>query len=594
MSSRSEKPVSNALLAARLLECGRHLIGGVLIRTRPCVELDRWLEALQATLQVDRAIEVPAHVTPDRLDRSLDLARTLRDGTPAWTPGILSEASGKLVVLRGIDRFPTETIARFARRLDEADPPIVVVIDERDDGQFPTDVTETGSCEALFDRLGIHLLHGDFASPSAEDCPENTQGDPDRHEHQVLSFEQAATDLCRLAASLGVLSGRAEIMAMHVARLNAQLRGAANITQCDLEVAARLVLLPRATQLPADVRQQEAEPQAPDARQSPDAADQSTEQATADTPDQSDDGDAGFDRLIDVARAALPDGLLDARNAAQRRLMNRSQQHAGAGAAWRRAERGRRIGTRTGTPRTASDLNLVATLVAAAPWQKLRERTRTHGLPSNDSHSPRRRMHLRPADFRLNRYKVNAETLVVFVVDASGSAAAARLGEAKGAVELLLAENYARRDQVALVTMRGRASEICLQPTRSLARAKRDLVAMHGGGGTPLASGIDCAFTLGQAAASRGQSPILVFLTDGQANVDRDGSGGRTNAERDAFAAARAVALSGMRSLVIDVGRRAQPKARALADAMDAQYLPLPFAGADGVSSAVRAVADSL
>jgi len=97
---------------------------------------------------------------------------------------------------------------------------------------------------------------------------------------------------------------------------------------------------------------------------------------------------------------------------------------------------------------------------------------------------------VRPADIHLSRYETRRDRLLIFTVDASGSAALARLAEAKGAVELLLAQAYARRDQVALVAFRGDGAETLLPPTRSLVQAKRRLAGLPGGGGTPLAAGL--------------------------------------------------------------------------------------------------------
>ena len=58
----------------------------------------------------------------------------------------------------------------------------------------------------------------------------------------------------------------------------------------------------------------------------------------------------------------------------------------------------------------------------------------------------------------------------------------ARLAEAKGAVELLLAQAYAKRDQVALIAFRGTGAEVLLPPTRSLVQGKRRLSALGPGG----------------------------------------------------------------------------------------------------------------
>ena len=140
------------------------------------------------------------------------------------------------------------------------------------------------------------------------------------------------------------------------------------------------------------------------------------------------------------------------------------------------------------------------------------------------------------------RFKQRSGTTTIFVVDASGSRRSHRLAEAKGAVELLLADCYVRRDQVALIAFRGRGAEMLLPPTRSLARAKRSL-AGAAGRRRHAARRRD---RRGRRAGRRGPPPaaarrLVVLLTDGRANIARDGTAGRAAAETDALDAARAV-----------------------------------------------------
>jgi magnesium chelatase subunit D len=200
---------------------------------------------------------------------------------------------------------------------------------------------------------------------------------------------------------------------------------------------------------------------------------------------------------------------------------------------------------------------------------------------------------VRRDDFRVRRYKQRSQTTTIFVVDASGSSALHRLAEAKGAVELLLAECYVRRDQVALIAFRGAGAELLLPPTRSLVRAKRSLAGLPGGGGTPLAAGIESARLLAEAVTRRGGFASVVLLTDGRANVARDGAHGRPQAEADALGAARALRVGGVRSLLVDTSPRPQASAEQLAHEMGAVYLALPHADARALSRSVAAVLPS-
>jgi magnesium chelatase subunit D len=189
---------------------------------------------------------------------------------------------------------------------------------------------------------------------------------------------------------------------------------------------------------------------------------------------------------------------------------------------------------------------------------------------------------------RVRRYRDRQASTTIFVVDASGSAAMDRLGEAKGAVELLLADCYIRRDEVALIAFRGGGAELLLPATRSLSRAKRALAALPGGGGTPLASGLIAAEKLADEVRRKGRTPTLVIITDGRANVCRDGMGGRQQAQDEAMAAATLIRAGGCRAILVDNAPRPEPKAKAVAESMGAVYLPLPHVSAQALSSAVR------
>ena len=222
---------------------------------------------------------------------------------------------------------------------------------------------------------------------------------------------------------------------------------------------------------------------------------------------------------------------------------------------------------------------------AAAPWQRLRQGP----LPATGSTLAPRRVRVEKGDLHVTRFQQRRATTTVFVIDASGSAALHRLAEAKGAVESLLADCYARRDNVAVIGFRGVAAQLLLPPTRSLVRARRSLAGLPGGGGTPLAAGLDAARLLAEQVRRGGATPLLVVLTDGRANIARNAQPGRERALADALHAARTLAGLGCATLLVDTSPQPSVAAQTLALAMNARYLALPYAAAQVVSSAVRA-----
>jgi magnesium chelatase subunit D len=578
----------NACVAAALFAVDPHGTGGIVLRAQAGPARQRWLDALKALLPGEVPLRrVPANVADDRLLGGLDLAATLGGGRPVVQKGLLAEADGGVLLLAMAERLTPGAAARIAAALDTGEVAV-----ERDGiaarlpARFGTVAEDEGLEEeappsVLAERLGFRIDLGglslrDLAEPpvSAAEVAAARAVLP-----RVAAGEAALRALCATAAVMGIASLRAPLQALAAARAAAALDGRTEVGDDDATLAAALVLAPRATQLPPMLDEEApAEDETPPDDETPPEADQRDEQEP--DPD-SDQGEIDLsDKVLEAAAAAIPKGLLDKLRIASQGPKG-AQTSGSAGAAKASNKRGRPIGVRAGKPSAGVRLNVLETLRAAAPWQPLRRQDACGGAG--------RRLEIRAEDFRITRFKQKSETATIFAVDASGSAAFHRLAEAKGAVELLLADCYVRRDQVALVAFRGAEAELLLPPTRSLVRAKRSLAALPGGGGTPLAAGIDAAATLGIALRQRGITPTLVFLTDGQANIGRDGQPGRPQARADAETAARRLAAQGLTALLVDTSMRPNDKARSLAQLMGALYLPLPQADAQRLNSAVRA-----
>jgi magnesium chelatase subunit D len=383
------------------------------------------------------------------------------------------------------------------------------------------------------------------------------------------------------------------LLALRAAAVHAALNGRLEIAVDDLAAAARLVLAPRATRSP----EQEASP-APQPAPEPGPESQAEPEQSADPPDaqaeapETQDADSDLSNAIppsDIAvaavQAALPQDLLAGGLVAvtARSAPSRAR---GEGAGVVSARRGRPMGSRPGVLRPGDRLDLPQTLRTAAPWQRLRRLAvgpSASLTPANDA----TRIRVRPEDFRIRRFIQPSESTTIFVVDASGSAALNRLGEAKGAVELLLAKAYVSRTRVALIAFAGADASVLLAPTRSLTRAKRQLSDLAGGGGTPLASAIDAALALALSERAKDRAPRLVFLTDGRANLGRGGAPGRPLAEAQALEAAAQVRNAGVASIFMDTSPRPQPNGNRYAQAMGGLYAPLPYVDASAVFSLV-------
>ena len=642
---------ADALRAAALIAVDPVGLGGVALIAQHGPVRERWIALLQSLLPPDTPVRrVPLHVRDDRLIGGLDLSATLQSGRPVAQTGLMVEADGGLLILAMAERVSEATAARLCAALDTGEVALardglselrparfgVIALDERiDDDRASNDERLPAR---LLERLAFHLSLGDVSigdigllagdadgrgslSSSPGSAGSLAQA-PDiagarARLMQVSTPEDVMQAICTAALALGVDSLRGSLLALRAARASAALDARDTVSPDDASLAARLVLSPRATRLPA------APPDESDANEIPDSTpedpsdDQPEPAPDADQPEQTpppeeppdnpadkpqtddhtppeedpdqSDPDMSLDELIlEAAKASIPAGLL-ARLAMNQAMASRGAAGGRAGARREGSLRGRPVGTRPGLPRDGARLSLIDTLRTAAPWQTLRRREIAASAAS--SGNPRRaaQIEVRASDFRVARVQERAETITIFAVDASGSSALNRLAEAKGAVELLLADCYVRRDKVAVIGFRGRAAEVVLAPTRSLVRAKRSLSGLPGGGGTPLAAGISAAAELADATRRRGGTPIIVLLTDGRGNVALDGTGGRARADTDARQSARRLRAAGHTALLIDTSPLPQTSARELAAEMGAAYLPLPRADASAMSRSVQA-----
>lgn len=544
---------ADALLALRLFAADPYGFGGVVLHASPGPVRDAWLDRLREAMGPERAFRrMPPGIGDEGLLGGIDLTATLSAGRPVRQAGLMAGADGGVIVAPMAERIEPGTAARLSAALDtgRAGPegaPARFGLVLLDEGQGDEAVPAV-----LADRLAFHIALDNIPPRLAATDPE-----PDPEGPAAGAAEDPVALLCSVAAAFGIASPRGPLLALRVARtLAPDAPGNAAM------IAARLVLAPRAERLPEPAPAPEPPPEDEQGRPPPDEG-------------GSDEPAPPEDVVLDAVRAAIPPHLLETLLDGGPR---RSEAKAGRGGRPDTVSRtGRPVGSRPGDPRRHR-LDLLATLRAAAPWQRLRR-----------AEAERERLVIRRDDLRIRRLRRRVETTTVFCVDASGSAARERLAEAKGAVEALLAEAYIRRDRVALVAFRGGGADLVLPPTRSLTRAKRGLAGLPGGGGTPLASGLDAALSVAMAIRRGGGNPVLVVLTDGRANVARSGEGGRARAGEEALQAARELRQAGLPALVVDTGARGGG-ARAVAEAMAARYLALPRMDGGAISVAAQAL----
>jgi magnesium chelatase subunit D len=560
----AERRWTDACTAAALLALDPGTLGGIHIRSGPNPARDRWLSLFEGMGGGVPAYALTGLADQAAIEGGFDVVASLASSSVSMEQGLEGRAGERPVLVRMADQMRPAPAHALCRILDRGGlPGGFVLFDEGgDDEAAPAVLSERAAFVAVLDAVPVGLL--------CDETPPRTEIEKARVRLDGVTLSDSRVEaLSSACLACGARSMRILLHAVAAARGLAALEGRSAASDEDVAEAARLVIAPKAQHPPAEAAEQESEEEPPEQEEPP-----------SQTPEETDPADNGTDGIAELEEAvidAVRSGMVSlslAMGETPRKMAPRKEGRSGQ--IRRSLREGRPAGAGRGDPRQGARLDILATLRAAAPWQKLRP-------PPNEGSLLR----IYPSDLRVKRFVHKAGTSVIFVIDASGSAAMHRLAEAKGAVESLLAECYSRRDSVAVIAFKGQKAELVLPPSRSLTRARRAMAGLPGGGGTPLSSAMALALETALGERRDGRQPLLVFLTDGRGNIALSGEPDPQKAEGEIQSLTRLAAGEALDAIVFDTSRRPQERVRQLAGGMNARYVPLPYADGTVVSAAV-------
>lgn len=557
------------------------------------------------TLQDAPFVEIPPTTSVENLTGGLNLEATLRVGRTVAQPGLLTKANGGICYIDGLNLIGDDTVNTLLAVLDEGQVKI-----ERDgiSQHLPArfsliasyDPAEGMPRRHLLDRLGLMLTLPNATSVSQREqiirhnlLSDTTTWEQDtdfmrglilaaRSQLEHVSIDDHyLSQLSDIAIQYGAEGHRVDLFSMYAARAAAALSMRDDVIDEDIALAARLVILPRATQIPVPPEEeQEAPPPPPPEDNTEPPQDDPNDHDDDDQDDDPDDlPDAlslPHEQLLEALASDLPECLDDLpfRKLRQGRSGSRGTTSG---------KRGRHIRSTPGDP-TEGRIDVAATLRAAAPWQRVRAKDASYAAG---------RVNLRASDVRVKQYQSKAGALFCLAVDASGSMALHRMRQAKGAVHTLLEKAYVNRDQVSLIAFRGERAELLLPPSQSVELASRALDLLPTGGGTPLASALLMACDVAEHARRRGiLQTVLIALTDGRGNIPtKEGK----NPQEELEELGRHFQQNNIHTVIVDTKRSylSRGEANQLASWLGGSYAYLPNANSEQIASlAMEAASD--
>ena len=520
----------------------------------------------QLSIEIEKALyplkpsKIHAQITDFDLYGGIDISNSIKEKELTKRTGIFGNPS-QFIYLSMSERIGSSLAGKICLAIDKRQTSYVISLDEGlEDERTPYSILDR--LAFAFDLNDERQLQRINLSKIRDNLPEIRS-----RLFKVHISEKMKNQFSITALALGVTSLRAPIFALRTARALAAIRGKSFVSKNDFVMAIQLTLAHKATQIP---RIQEPQKQ------------EEEQEETNDTKNKENNDPSEMDipqeMIINAIESTLPKDVLGEIKLLSPKKDTLNSNASGSGQ--------RKLGNRRGSPKpsrkmpfdTSKRLDLISTLRSAAPWQKLRREL--HGSPDNS-------IIIYKDDLFVRQYEEKSDRLIIFTVDASGSNAIGRLGEAKGAIEYLLGEAYANRDHVSLIAFRGTKAEVLLPATRSLVQAKKKLADLPGGGGTPIASGLEKAVEISITARNKGLTPTIAIMTDGKANISLEGQVDKKQALSDSEKFCMVIQNLKIPAIVIDTSNRPQQPAKDLAQKANAKYIPMPRADAKKLSNAI-------
>ena len=558
--------------------------------------------------------EIPVSVTEDRLYGSIDAEAAVTLGKRQLQPGLIDEADGGVVYIDDANLLRDDILAAIltireaggyrlerdglsdwrdtaytvlavmtpesgtlpASALDRFG--LFVSVDEETDEEARAEIV---SRTLVFEKDGV-AFRAKWAKETEALAKKITEA------RAILAEVEVSDAMIRLSSvytlKANTAGHRADIYLIEAARAEAALAGRRYVLPKDLEKAAEFVLPHRMRELPqaeqpeptpseAPEPQEQQQPPPPPPEQEnrdelfsePDAPkpeETETEEHKGNPEDKQDDEamanpNAQSGDRIDAAdlRVKLPPVWIEPTKGRQKKS------GSGKRSATRTDERQGRY-VRAELPRTkTADIAFDATLRAAAPYQKWREK---NGLA----------LAIRGEDIRSKVREKRTGNIFLFAVDASGSMGAReRMKTVKGVILKILLEAYQKRDRVGMIAFRKNQAEVLLPVTKSVDFAQKKLATMPTGGKTPLAKGLEKAEDVLDMIYRQDpmQDPVLIVITDGRATTPLVPGG---DATAEAMNEAERIAKRKLPAAVIDTenGFVKLGLAKKLAKKMEASY----------------------